>query len=147
MSFLQACFVHTNCTSKNHASTYDLIPLYEYLFDSVWICKANSRVGEIISTVGPPRSARGLLDKKKCYTITLLPYCKSGLCRFWHNKLHEGTQHKNQRTFPVHLCVWVQAEEMPRSSQCQSRAKEKSCAMYPYGSDTLKTNPNHAQNH
>ena len=50
--------------SKNHASTYDLIPLYEYLFDSVWICKANSRVGESISTVGPPRSARGLSDKK-----------------------------------------------------------------------------------
>ena len=58
--------------AKYHASTYDLIPLYEYLLDSIWICRASSRVGESISTVGPPRSARGLLDQKGNVTLLLV---------------------------------------------------------------------------
>ena len=53
--------IQTWADCSSYMQTYHLMPLYEYLFDSIWICRASSRVGERTSTVGPPRSARGLL--------------------------------------------------------------------------------------
>lgn len=52
----------------------------------------------------------------------------------------------NVRFLPIYVyeCRQEKCQGLPSASLEQ---KKKSCAMYPYGCDTLKMNPNHAQSH